>query len=242
MPATLETRDLAYTVGSRRIVDGVSLTVAAGATVAIVGPSGAGKSTFLRLLDRLAEPTDGTVLLDGTDYREIPPRELRRRVGLVPQSPALREGTVAENVTVGPRLRGESVPRSRVERLLDRLELSGYADRDAETLSGGEAQRVAIARTLVNDPDVLLLDEPTANLDDDTRSRVEALLVEVIEDVEVTTVLVTHGRSQARRLGERIVEFEDGRVVDSYSTDDTDPDPDPNLNPSGAADTAGDRT
>lgn len=222
MPANLEIRDLIYVVDSNRIVDGLSLSIDAGDTVAIVGPSGAGKSTFLRLLDRLAEPTDGSVLLDGTDYRELPPQELRRRVGLVPQSPALREGTVAENVTVGPRLRGESVPRSRVEELLARLELSGYADRDAKTLSGGEAQRVAIARTLVNDPDVLLLDEPTANLDDDTRSRVEDLLIDVIEDVEMTTVFVTHQRSQARRLGERIVEFEDGRVLDSSRVDETD--------------------
>lgn len=220
MPATLETRDLTYAVDSRRIVDEVSLSIDAGTTVAVVGPSGAGKSTFLRLLDRLEEPSDGTVLLDGTDYRELPPRELRQRIGLVPQSPALRVGTVAENVTVGPRLRGESIPSGRVDALLDRLDLSGYGDRDAETLSGGEAQRVAIARTLVNDPDVLLLDEPTANLDDDTRSRVENLLVEVIEDVEMTTVLVTHQRAQARRLGERIVEFEDGRVVDSYRADD----------------------
>jgi len=99
---------------------------------------------------------------------------------------------------------------------------------------------VAIARTLVNDSDVLLLDEPTANLDDDTRARVEGLLVDVIEDVEMTTVFVTHQRAQARRLGERIVEFEDGRVVDSYPTDDTDPDPD--RNSSGAAETPGDRT
>ncbi|MFQ3293573.1 MAG: putative ABC transport system ATP-binding protein [Halobacteriales archaeon] len=220
MPATLEIRGLVYVVDSNRIVDDLSLSIDAGDTVAIVGPSGAGKSTLLRLLDRLAEPTEGTVLLDGTDYRELPPQELRRRVGLVPQSPALREGTVAENVTVGPRLRGESVPRSRVEELLDRLELSGYADRDAKTLSGGEAQRVAIARTLVNDPDVLLLDEPTANLDDDTRSQVEDLLIDVIEDVEMTTVFVSHQRAQARRLGERIVEFEEGRVVHSSRVDD----------------------
>lgn len=209
----LETRNLTYVEDGDRLVDGVSLTVAEAEVLTIVGPSGAGKSSFLRLLNRLDEPTDGTVLLDGTDYWELPPRELRRRVGFVPQSPALRDGTVAENVTIGPRLRDETVDEAVVDRLLARVDLDGYAARDVASLSGGEAQRVAIARTIVNDPEVLLLDEPTSSLDAAAESHVEELLTDLVGGSDLTCVLVTHDHEQARRLADRIAVFEDGRVT-----------------------------
>lgn len=213
MPPKLESRELSHEVDGDRIVDRVSLAVEEGDVLGIVGPSGAGKSSFLRLLDRLDEPTSGTVLLDGTDYREIPPGELRRRVGYVPQRPALRDGTVYENVTIGPRLRRESVDEAEVLQLLTRVGLMGYEDRTVGDLSGGEAQRVAIARTIVNGSEVLLLDEPTASLDADAEARVEDLLEELIAESGTTTILVTHDRSQARRLATRVAVFENGRVT-----------------------------
>jgi len=210
----LRADELRYAVDGESILDAVSLAVDAGETVAVVGPSGAGKSSFLRLLNRLDEPTGGTVSLDGTDYRTLDPETLRKRVGLVPQRPALRGGTVGENVTIGPRLRGESVGDERVAAVLGDVGLADYADREVADLSGGEAQRVAIARTVVNDPDVLLLDEPTASLDSEAEAAIERLLTDLLATGERTAVLVTHDERQATRLADRVARFADGRIVD----------------------------
>ena len=212
-PVPLATRNLSRVVDGAALVDDVSIEVAAGDVFVVFGPSGAGKSTLLRLLNRLDEPTRGTVLLDGVDYTTLPPRTVRRRVGLVPQRPALLEGTVADNVTYGPRLRDEPVDADRMAELLDRLGLAGYEERDAGTLSGGEAQRVAIARTLFNDPDIVLLDEPASSLDAAAAERVESLLADVMAAYALTAVLVTHDADRARRLGTRGVRMEEGRVV-----------------------------
>jgi len=210
----LRAENLSYEMEGDRILDRISLDVASGETVAIVGPSGAGKSSLLRLLDRLDEPAEGTVYLDGTDYRTMDPQTLRKRVGLVPQTPALRPGTVRENVTIGPRLRGETVSEERLADLLDAVGLAGYADRDASDLSGGEAQRIAIARTVINDPEVLLLDEPTASLDSAAEAEVERLLADLLASGGRTVVLVTHDERQAERLADRVARMRDGRIVD----------------------------
>lgn len=215
MSTPLATRRLTRRVGRTTIVDDVSLEVEEGDVFVMFGPSGAGKSTLLRLLNRLDEPTSGTVLLDGTDYRTLSPRTVRRRVGLVPQQPTMLEGTVAENVTWGPRLRDAPVDRERMDDLLNRLGLVGYQDRIASDLSGGEAQRVALARTLMNDPHIVLLDEPTSSLDVEAASRVESLLADVMAAYPLTAILVTHDAEQARRLGTRGVRMEGGRVVRS---------------------------
>ena len=211
-PPKLATESLSFGVDGRSILRNVDLRVAAGETVTVVGPSGAGKSTLLRLLCRLDEPTGGTVYLDGTDYQTLDPTALRARVGMVPQDPALRDGTVRDNVTVGPRLRGETVAPDRVETLLERVDLAGYADRSAADLSGGEAQRVAIARTLMVDPEVILLDEPTASLDPESQSEIEALLRALLADSDRTVVLVTHDQAQVDRVADRVVEFVDGQI------------------------------
>lgn len=210
----LRTEQLSFSVDGEAVVRGVDLDVGRGENVTVIGPSGAGKSTLLRLCNRLDEPTAGTVYLDGVDYRTIAPTDLRARVGLVPQSPALRDGTVRENVTVGRRLRGESVDPDRVEALLEDVDLAGYGDRDAADLSGGEAQRVAIARTLLVGPEVLLLDEPTASLDPDAQRGIERLLTDLLTDTDLTVLLVTHDESQATRIADRVVRFVDGRIAD----------------------------
>jgi len=209
----LATRDLTRIVDGTPLVEDVTVEVEAGDVFVVFGPSGAGKTTLLRLLNRLDEPTRGTVLLDGTEYRSLSPRTVRRRVGLVPQQPALRDGTVAENVTWGPRLRDAPVDADRMAELLDRLGLAGVEDRDAADLSGGEAQRVAIARTLFNDPEIVMLDEPAASLDAAAADRVETLLADVMAAYSLTAVLVTHDADRARRLGTRGVQLESGRVV-----------------------------
>ncbi|MBA2794533.1 MAG: ATP-binding cassette domain-containing protein [Thermoleophilaceae bacterium] len=172
---------------------------------ALVGPSGAGKSTLLRLLNRLADPDQGTVLYGESDVRYLDPLDLRRRACLVAQLPAPFPGTVAENVSYGPGLLGRE---ANVER---DLELSGlgaeYADREAADLSVGEQQRVMLARALALEPDVLLLDEPTSALDERTRAGVEATLVALAHEVGISIVVVTHDPAQARRLARRTVEL-----------------------------------
>ncbi len=208
----LETRNLGRVVDGDRLLEDVSVSIPESTVLVVVGPSGAGKSSFLRLLNRLDEPTEGTVLLEGEDYRNLPPRDLRKRVGLVPQDPALVPGTVFENVARGPLLRDESIDETHLPELLERLGLTGYEDRDVEELSGGEKQRVAIARTLLNDPDVLLLDEPTSHLDSKAEERVEALLVDLIRELDLTVVMVTHDEDQARRIGDHVLILRDDRV------------------------------
>src|SRR5712692_3003776 len=117
-----------------------------GEVLAVVGPSGSGKSSFLRLLNRLDEPTSGTVYLEGQDYRTIPPRELRRRMGLVTQTPYLFPGTIADNLRFGPRQQGKDLPKETIPFLLDQVGLADRAKSDVVNLSGGEAQRVSLAR------------------------------------------------------------------------------------------------
>lgn len=208
----LRAEGLGRRAGGRTLLDDVSVSVHPGDVLAVVGPSGAGKSSFVRLLNRLDEPTSGTVYLDGRDYREIPPRELRRRVGLVLQRPHLFEGSVAENIRYGPAQRGERVPEEEVEALLEQVGLPGYGERDAARLSEGEAQRVSLARTLANRPDVLVLDEPTAALDEGSRGEVERTVRRVIEARRLPCVLVTHDREQAARLANRALLLREGRV------------------------------
>jgi putative ABC transport system ATP-binding protein len=209
----LRTEHLTRVVDGQRLVDDISVIIYQGDVVAVVGPSGAGKSSFLRLLNRLDEPTEGTVYLDNQDYRLIPPQELRRRVGMVLQTPYLFAGTVADNVRFGPQQRGQEISDAVVEDLLARVGLAGYGSRPATNLSGGEAQRVSLARTLANGPEVLLLDEPTSALDDDTESEVEKLIVQVIQQQALTCVMITHDMAQAARMASRLIELRQGKLV-----------------------------
>lgn len=212
MAVILEARDLVRSVGTKIIVNDVSFDAYAGELLAIVGPSGAGKSSLLRLLNRLDEPTSGTVLLDGQNYRELPTRELRRRVGMVMQRPFVFPGTVAENLRFGPRQRGKDLSDSEIERLLTAVGLSGFAGEQVTHLSGGEAQRVCFARALANQPTLLLLDEPTSALDEAAKSDVEAVIRKIVEQ-GVTSLLVTHDLAQARRLATRAARLEAGKLI-----------------------------
>ena len=211
--AILCTDHLTRVVDGRAIVNDVTITVHAAEVLAIVGPSGSGKTSFLRLLNRLDEPTSGTVFLDCKDYRQIPPRDLRRRVGLVTQRPFLFPGTVADNLRFGPGQRGQRLDDSPLEDLLARVGLSGYSSRDVSNLSGGEAQRVSLARSLANSPEVLLMDEPTSALDDNAKLEVECLIRDVIHESRLTCVMVTHDIAQAARMAESALLLKAGRAV-----------------------------
>lgn len=199
--------------GGKVLVADATFQVRTGEVIAIVGPSGAGKSSLLRLLNRLDEPTSGTAYVEGVDYKQIEPRELRRKLGMVTQRPFLFPGTVAENLRFGPAQRGETLSEVDLESLLERVGLKGYATRSVSNLSGGEAQRVSVARTLANAPLILLLDEPTSALDEASKLGVEALLQEIVRDQKLTCVMVTHDVEQATRIADRALVMEEGRIV-----------------------------
>ncbi len=198
---------------STLLLDNISFRVAKAEVLAVLGPSGAGKSTLLRLLNRLDEPTSGSVLLDGSDIHTLSPRDLRRRMGMIMQRAYLFPGTVAENVRFGPEQHDLSISSSEIEELLEQVGLDGYADRDVGTLSGGEAQRVAITRALANAPEVLLLDEPTSALDEAAKQGVETLLESLIRKRGLTCVWVTHDSAQAARMADSVLLLEAGRKV-----------------------------
>ncbi len=209
----LETRNLTRAVTGKVLVNDISIQVQQGEILAVVGPSGAGKSSFLRLLNRLDEPTSGTVYLAGEDYHQLAPRELRRRVGMVMQSAYLFPGTVAENLSFGPRQHNENLLASEIDSLLEEVGLEGFASRDVLHLSGGEAQRVSLARTLANKPQVLLLDEPTSALDDRAEREIEVLLTRVLRDQHLTALMVTHDTAQAQRITNRAILIDGGRLI-----------------------------
>ncbi len=210
----LRVEHLSRRLGERFLVRDAGFALRAGETLAITGPSGAGKSSLLRLLNLFDEPSTGEVLLEGQNVRALPIRELRRRVGMVMQQANLFPGTVAENVGYGPALQGRTMSADGVEELLVTVGLAGYAARAAAALSGGEAQRVSLARTLANRPQVLLLDEPTSALDDQSKLVVEDALRQAMRSVEGACLIVTHDAAQAARLAQRTLVMRDGLLTD----------------------------
>jgi putative ABC transport system ATP-binding protein len=205
-----ELRDVVVVREEREVLRGVTARIPEGASC-VAGPSGSGKSTLLRLLNRLADPQRGEVRYRGADVRELDALALRREVCLVPQLPALLEGTVAGNVRYGAELAGRDPD---VEQMLGLAGLDpDYAERDAARLSVGEQQRVMLARALALEPGVLLLDEPTSALDAEVRGAVEQTLIELRERLDISIVLVTHDLDQAQRLADWVVRLDAGRVA-----------------------------
>ena len=210
MTVLFELTDVTLARAGKEVLRGVSARIPAGATC-IAGPSGSGKSTLLRLLDRLADPASGSVSYGGADVRRRDPLTLRREVVLVPQLPALLEGTVESNIRFAAELAGREPD---VARLLDLAGLDGsFADRDPAKLSVGEQQRAMLARALALEPRVLLLDEPTSALDAAARDAIEETMRHLRERLELSVVLVTHDVEQAKRMSEWVVRIEAGRTV-----------------------------
>lgn len=202
--------------GGAEILKGLSLKVRKGETLAIIGPTGSGKTTFIRILDLLDPPDDGRVFFDGVDVTEDEKArfEARRRMSMVFQKPSMFNVSVEKNVSYGLRIRGGFGPdiRDRVKAALRDVGLSGYEKRRAFSLSGGEAQRVALARALVTEPELLLLDEATANLDPRTAETIEDFIRKA-GDAGLTVVMSTHDLDQARRLAGRIGVLIGGELV-----------------------------
>ncbi len=207
--ARAELADVTVARGGRDVLHRVTLAVPAEGVTALVGPSGAGKSSLLRCLVRLDEPRAGRILVDGSDVRTQDPCALRRRLGLVAQAPAMLPGSVRENLAYG-------LPAPATEdELVVALGRAGlpvaFLERDARGLSGGEAMRVAIARALTRGPEALLLDEPTAALDDATAAGVADQLAAVAAE-GVTVLIVSHDEALARRLASWAARLRDGRL------------------------------
>ena len=199
-------------------VKDVSFTVAEGETVCLIGPSGSGKTTILKLINRLVEPSAGTVRVDGEDVCTVDVIRLRRRMGYVIQSGGLfPHRTVAGNVGLLCELEGwgRKRTRERVEELLELVNLPAaeYAHRLPRELSGGQQQRVGIARALALDPPIVLMDEPFGALDPITRGQLHEEFLSLEEKVKKTIVLVTHDLSEAFRLGDRVALLETGRLI-----------------------------
>jgi putative ABC transport system ATP-binding protein len=205
-----ELREVGLERGGRVLLESVSAGIPEGAT-AIVGPSGSGKSTLLRLLNRLADPDRGEIAYRGRPLGSCEPLALRREVSLVPQLPALLEGTVESNLRYAADLAAEPLE---CDRTLRRAGLDpSFAERDVAKLSVGEQQRAMLARALAQRPAVLLLDEPTSALDHAARDQIEAALAELRRELEISIVLVSHDPEQARRLGDWVLRLEGGRVA-----------------------------
>lgn len=208
-------RNMSQSYDGRRVLTVDELDVERGEIVALVGPSGAGKSTLLRLLNFLELPTEGSIEYRGNlfDARNPMPLELRREVTTVFQRPLLLSRSVRDNVAYPLQLRGRN-GQEKVTQALDCVDLLPLAHQAARTLSGGEAQRVALARALVTDPTVLLLDEPTANLDPYNVGVIEEIVQQLNAERGTTLVLVTHNVFQARRLASRVVFLLNGNVIE----------------------------
>ncbi len=203
--------------GDRQVLHVPELEIRRGEILGVVGPSGAGKSVLLLLLNLLEPPTAGAIEFLGRSADGGPeswPLHLRRQVTQVFQKPFLLNTSVRGNVEYGLRIRGESDAGTRVAEALERVGMTAFADKLAHTLSGGEAQRVALARALVIDPLVLLLDEPTANLDRHNVGIIEDVVTELNRARGTTVVLVTHNLFQAKRMADRVLFLLDGEVVE----------------------------
>ncbi|MGD1004526.1 MAG: ABC transporter ATP-binding protein [Methanoregulaceae archaeon] len=208
---------LSHQFGRREVIHGIDLEIRNGEIFTLIGPSGSGKTTLLRLINLLDRPTKGSITFDGmlTDGHENERRSIRRSMAMVFQKPAVLNTSVEQNVSFGLEFR--RVPRDqiqmRVASALEMVGLSNFSRRKAVTLSGGEMQRVAIARALVLNPEVLLLDEPTANLDPLSTEIIEDLIVKINRDKKTTVIIATHDMSQGQRLANRMGVMMSGQLV-----------------------------
>ncbi|MBI5975962.1 ABC transporter ATP-binding protein [Staphylococcus canis] len=208
----LELRDVSYSIDNRRILDGINMSIEKGEAIAVVGPSGSGKSTLLRVIADLISPTEGEISYKGHLYQEYSPEKLRQRISYLPQSVELFGDTVEDNLAFPARTRGEDFNSKRAKQLLKQMGLNKYKLSDyIQYMSGGEQQRITIARQLMYIPEVLLLDEATSALDAKNSDAIEDLIFEMAQNG--TTVLwITHNQNQSKSRFNRKIIIKNGQV------------------------------
>ena len=212
--AFLEIENLAKSRGRAEILKDINLRVMKGEVLALIGPTGSGKTSLLRLINLLEGPSSGRILIEGREVSSLPESDLlpvRRRMAMVFQKPVMFRSDVEHNVSFGLRMRGKKDKRM-VQEALASVSLSGYERRDANTLSGGEMQRIALARALILEPELLLLDEPTANLDPKSVKAIDRLL-QGLAGHRTTVILATHNMQEALMLADRVAVLEEGRLT-----------------------------
>lgn len=204
------------------VLSAVSCSFRQGELTALIGPSGSGKSSLIRLINRLDDPLQGQILLEGQDIRELAPPLLRQRIGMMLQKAHLFEGTVLDNLQQPFRYRKKPLPGPddpHITRCLTLARLTpDFLERDARTLSGGEQQRVSLARTLISQPQALLLDEPTSALDRPTTDSLGQTLQELCRSEQLAIILVTHDLRLAERISDQLLYMEQGRIVEIGKT------------------------
>lgn len=213
----LKAAELSKEFEGRPVLREITLDIGEGEAFAIIGPTGSGKTTLIRMLDLLEVPTSGRVYFAGVDvtHNKHERLEARRRMSCVQQRPVLFSMDVYNNVTCGLKWRSErsDIIKRKVDDALELVGMSDYKARNARTLSGGETQRVAIARALVTEPEILFLDEPTANLDPISTAKVEQVIYDVIREKKVAVVMATHDMVQGQQLASRIGVLLDGQLM-----------------------------
>jgi tungstate transport system ATP-binding protein len=220
----IEVAGLTHSYSGRDVLQDLYLRISRGEVFALIGPTGAGKTTLLRIMDLLEVPAAGEIYFDG----KYVPRsgrqrlEMRRRMSFIQQKPQVFNLSVYDNIACGLRWRGEQKNKiaDKVDHIVELVGLEGYKSRNARTLSGGEAQRVALARSLVLEPEVLLLDEPTANLDPLSTDKIEQLISHVARQRNTTMIMATHAMSQGQQLADRIGVLLNGRLVQTGNASD----------------------
>ncbi len=211
----VEMQSVCKEYSGRQVLKDISFKVRNGEIFILVGPSGAGKTTLLRILDLLEMPTNGKVLFDGGWTDSLKEKvQLRRKIGMIFQQTVLFNMSVSDNVEYGLKIRGKNARDNgqEVKEALDLVQLHGFEQKNALTLSGGEAQRVALAQALITEPELLLLDEPTANLDPRNISIIEEVLARVNREKKTTMIMATHNMFQAESLAQRVAVFNEGKI------------------------------
>lgn len=215
MPLNLILRNLTKTYEDEKILNDLSYTFDAGKTQILMGANGCGKSTLLRICALLEQPDSGSLIFSSGNGELQVDHALRRRITLVLPKVGIFNASVSHNIAYGLKIRG--VPKQeraeRVEKMLEFIGLSHKRNQNALTLSSGEAQRLGIGRALVIEPDLLLLDEPTASIDNKNRKQIEAMILQMKEAGRTTIIMTTHDSSQAERLSSRLIIMKNGKLV-----------------------------
>ena len=214
----IEYKNVVLRYTEKDILKDVNLRIEDGEFMVLVGPSGSGKTTMLKMVNRLLEPTDGNIYMNGKRIKDYDERELRLSTGYVLQAIALFPNlTVAENIALIPEMKGwtQSQIASKTEELLDKVGLSStdYAHRLPSELSGGEQQRIGIVRAIIAEPKILLMDEPFSALDAISRKQLQSLTKDLHKEFGMTTIFVTHDTDEALKLGDRIAVLQEGEIV-----------------------------